>query len=256
MPWRFVIAPLAGPGPAGVRKLIITRAGRTDELVPEESGKPNRWRMRRPIDAPADTRSITQILAILANLRADDFVADSQKDAAKFGLNQPLLEVAWETDRMHRLKVGAQVPRKPSYFAAIDRSAGGLHSGRRNAQALRSRVSRSPRHVISARQRPAARPHLEQAQAHRLARASPAYRQGTARMGRMSRDLTRAESTCRRRTLWRRPSPTWRPCDSPSTTARSLLSPGCFVRGSLPPSNSTRASPIAVCGSVTPRPQA
>jgi hypothetical protein len=85
---------LAGPGPAGVHKLIITRAGRTDELVPEEGGQPNRWRMRRPIDAPADARSITQILAILANLRADDFVADSQDDAAKFGLNQPLLEVA------------------------------------------------------------------------------------------------------------------------------------------------------------------
>ena len=111
---------LAGPGPAGVKKLIITRAGRTDELVPEQAGQPNRWRMRRPVDAQADTRSITQILAVLANLRADDFVADSQNDSAKFGLNEPLLEVAWETDRMHRLKVGAQVPRKASYFASID----------------------------------------------------------------------------------------------------------------------------------------
>jgi hypothetical protein len=113
---------LGGPGPGGVHKLIITRAGRTDELVPEEGGQPNRWRMRRPIDAPADTRSITQVFAVLANLRADEFVADSQKDAAKFGLNQPLLEVAWETDGMHRLKVGAQVPRKASYFATIDSS--------------------------------------------------------------------------------------------------------------------------------------
>ena len=101
-----------------MRKLIITRAGRVDELEPEQSGGPNRWRMRSPIDAPADTRSITQILAILANLRADEFVADSQKDAIKFGLNEPILEVAWETDRTHRLKVGAQVPRKPSYYAS------------------------------------------------------------------------------------------------------------------------------------------
>lgn len=111
---------IAGTDPAGVRKLIITRAGQTDELVPEQSGRPNRWRMRQPIDATADTRSVTQILAVLANLRAEDFVADSQKDAVKFGLTEPLLEVAWETDRMHRLKVGAQVPRKASYFAAIE----------------------------------------------------------------------------------------------------------------------------------------
>jgi Domain of unknown function (DUF4340) len=111
---------VADAGPSGVRKLIITRAGRTDELVPEQSGQPNRWRMRRPIDAAADTRSVTEILAVLANLRAEDFVADSQKDAVKFGLNEPILEVGWETDRMHRLKVGAQVPRKPSYFAAIE----------------------------------------------------------------------------------------------------------------------------------------
>ena len=53
--------------------------------------------MRRPIDAPADTRSITQILAILANLRAEDIIADTQKDATKFGLDKPLLEVEWET---------------------------------------------------------------------------------------------------------------------------------------------------------------
>jgi hypothetical protein len=111
---------IAGAGAAGVQKLLITRAGRTDELVPDQGGQPNRWRMRRPVDAAADTRSIAQVLAVLANLRAEDFVADSQKDAVKFGLNQPLLEVAWETDRTHRLKVGAQVPRKPSYFAAVD----------------------------------------------------------------------------------------------------------------------------------------
>ena len=93
--------------------------------MPEEGGKPNRWRMRRPVDAPADTRAITQILAILANLRAEGFVADSQKDATRFGLDKPMLEVEWETDRPHRLKVGARFrksrpitppPRKPFVF--------------------------------------------------------------------------------------------------------------------------------------------
>ncbi len=110
---------MATPAPADVRKLIITRAGRVDELVPERVGEPNRWRMRRPIDAAADARAITQILAILANLRANDIVADTQKDATKFGLDKPLLEVDWETDRTHWLKVGAQVPHEPSYYAAI-----------------------------------------------------------------------------------------------------------------------------------------
>ena len=106
--------------PADVRKLIITRAGRTDELVPEQSGEPNRWRMRRPIDAAADSRSITQILAILSNLRADNIVADTKKDATKLGLDQPLLEVVWETDQLHRLKVGAQVPNEASYYATTE----------------------------------------------------------------------------------------------------------------------------------------
>ena len=103
-----------------MKKLIITRAGRTDLLEPEQGGQPNRWRMRQPVDAPADTRTITQILAIIANLRADQFIADSKKDAAKFGLEKPLLDVEWETDRSHRLRVGAQLPRAPSYYAAMD----------------------------------------------------------------------------------------------------------------------------------------
>jgi hypothetical protein len=108
------------PSPETVRKLVVTRGGRSDEVVPEQGGKPNRWRMRRPVDAPADTRAITQVLAILANLRAQGFVAENKKDADKFGLDKPLLEVEWETDRPHRLLVGAQVPREPAYYAAME----------------------------------------------------------------------------------------------------------------------------------------
>ncbi len=108
------------PGAAAVRKLTVTRAGRVDELVPVENGAPNRWRMRKPIDAPADTRSVTQIVAVLANLRAEGFVSDNQEDPAKFGLDHPLIEVEWETDKPHRLKVGGQVPRESAYYAATD----------------------------------------------------------------------------------------------------------------------------------------
>jgi Domain of unknown function (DUF4340) len=103
--------------PAEVRKLIVTRAGRTDELEPNKGGEPNRWRLRRPIDAPADTRSVTQVLAMLSNLRADQVITDSVGDGKKFGLDHPLMEIVWETDRTHRLKVGSQVPRSAAYFA-------------------------------------------------------------------------------------------------------------------------------------------
>jgi len=106
--------------PAEIRKLIVIRAGRTDELVPAESGEPNRWRMTKPIAAPADTRSVTQAISVLANLRADDFVTDAAQPDPRHGLDRPLLEIGWESDRSHRLKVGAQVPRKPAYYAAVD----------------------------------------------------------------------------------------------------------------------------------------
>ena len=82
-----------------VKKLIISRPGRTDELEPSQGGEPNKWRMRRPIDAPADTQSVTQALAILANLRAEDFVSDSIGDGKPFGLDRPAIEIAWETDQ-------------------------------------------------------------------------------------------------------------------------------------------------------------
>ena len=44
-----------------------------------------------------------------------------QREPAKqFGLDQPLLEIGWESDRTHRLKVGAQVPRTAAYYAAVE----------------------------------------------------------------------------------------------------------------------------------------
>ncbi|MFI5454701.1 MAG: DUF4340 domain-containing protein [Isosphaerales bacterium] len=106
--------------PADIRKLIVIRAGRTDELVPSEAGEPNRWRMKKPIAAPADTRSVTQAISVLANLRADDFITDAREPAKRFGLDQPLLEIAWESDRPYHLKVGAQVPRTAAYYATVE----------------------------------------------------------------------------------------------------------------------------------------
>ena len=106
--------------PADIRKLTVTRAGRTDELEPNKGGEPNRWRLRRPIDAPADTRSVTQILAMLSNLRADQLITDAVGDGKMFGLDHPLMEITWETDHAHRLKVGSPVPRSAAYYAQAE----------------------------------------------------------------------------------------------------------------------------------------
>ena len=46
--------------PASIRKLTIRRGSYAVELEPEKSGGPNRWRMRSPVDAPADVGTVTQ----------------------------------------------------------------------------------------------------------------------------------------------------------------------------------------------------
>jgi hypothetical protein len=106
--------------PADIRKLSITRGVRTDELEPDKDGEPNRWRLLRPTNARADARSVTQVIAALSRLRADQFVSDSADDLKKFGLDHPILEIAWESDRAHRLMVGSQVPRTAAYYARTD----------------------------------------------------------------------------------------------------------------------------------------
>jgi hypothetical protein len=41
-------------------------------------------------------------------------------DFKKFGLDHPVLEIAWESDRAHRLIVGSPVPRTAAYYARTD----------------------------------------------------------------------------------------------------------------------------------------
>ncbi len=50
----------------------------------------------------------------------DEFITDSAPEPKKFGFDKPLLEVAWESDRSHRLKVGAQVPKAAAYYATVE----------------------------------------------------------------------------------------------------------------------------------------
>ena len=66
--------------PADVRKLTVVRAGRTDMMEPSTGGEPNRWRLRQPVEAPADTRSVTRALAVLSNLRADQLITQTSRN--------------------------------------------------------------------------------------------------------------------------------------------------------------------------------
>ena len=82
---------------AAVTKLTLLRGGSTTVLEPSEAaGAPNQWRMVAPVKAPADSRAVTQLMALLSNLRADEFVADLAKGEKSFGLDQPSIVVSWE----------------------------------------------------------------------------------------------------------------------------------------------------------------
>jgi hypothetical protein len=106
--------------PANVRKLTIRRGDRTDVLEPSTTGDPNSWRMRVPVEAPADSATITQLLSVLSSLRAEDFAVDSIGDGKAFGLDRPPISVTWESDREHRIRIGAVVPRTSNRYAALD----------------------------------------------------------------------------------------------------------------------------------------
>jgi hypothetical protein len=64
--------------------------------------------------------SVTQVLANLANLRAERFLSDSIGDGKAYGLDRPALEISWESDRLHRLKIGSPVPRTLVYYATLE----------------------------------------------------------------------------------------------------------------------------------------
>ena len=126
-------------GPASVTKLTLLRDGTTTVIEPDRtSSTPNQWRMKSPVEAPADARAITQLLALLSDLRADEFIASDQGDGKLFGLDQPLAVVLWETSGAGsgdptfkgragisgpggRLRLGKTVPGKPgAFYAALD----------------------------------------------------------------------------------------------------------------------------------------
>lgn len=106
--------------PDRIKRLTIRRGARVDELVPETKGDPNSWRMLRPVEAKGDTPTITQVLTMLCGLRAQDFAATSVAEVKDSGLDHPIMEIEWESDGSHFLKIGAPVPKTASFYATSD----------------------------------------------------------------------------------------------------------------------------------------
>jgi hypothetical protein len=121
--------------PEQVRKLTLAREGTTTVLEPDPSSSgPNQWRMVKPVPAVADVRSVTQLLAALADLRAEELAGDLESDGKRFGLDAPPWTVSWEIgpvkapgdkaakgSRTGWLKVGKPVVSNPGkFYAAVE----------------------------------------------------------------------------------------------------------------------------------------
>jgi hypothetical protein len=111
--------------PVEVSKLTLAREGTTTILVPDRSSSsPNRWRMTAPVNAPADVQAITQLLALLSDLRAEEFAADSLGDGKSFGLDHPPIVLSWESES------ASAAPSKPSRSASPSGATGRLRIGK------------------------------------------------------------------------------------------------------------------------------
>jgi hypothetical protein len=116
-----------------IKQLRITRDNQTYAVVPSTgTGPVNSWKMTEPAQGKADMPSVSQIVANLSQLRAEEFVGDSkgQEEDAKYGLDHPNCEVAWEIEDSKGqvsgkalrgpLKIGNRVGRTASFFAKLE----------------------------------------------------------------------------------------------------------------------------------------
>jgi hypothetical protein len=119
-PYSFSDRTLITLDPTTIRKLTIRRGARTEEFEPDKSGEPNAWRMLAPVQAQADTASIIQVLTALSHIRAEEFLSVPSGEWNRLGLDQPSIEILWESDGTHRLRIGNSAPRSLNSFAALD----------------------------------------------------------------------------------------------------------------------------------------
>jgi len=106
--------------PGSIQKLVISSGGQTVEIEPSKAGEPNQWRMLRPVVARADTATVTRALAILASLRAEDFITNKAGDGRAFGLDRPTRVLSWVSDRTETLKVGAKARGTSNSYAQLE----------------------------------------------------------------------------------------------------------------------------------------
>lgn len=72
---------------------VTSRSGETTELARSDAG----WRITSPVDAPADESEVGSITSNLASLAIQRVVEETASDAARYGLDDPDLEVAFRT---------------------------------------------------------------------------------------------------------------------------------------------------------------
>ncbi|MBW2072657.1 MAG: DUF4340 domain-containing protein, partial [Deltaproteobacteria bacterium] len=95
-------------------------------LASKENGtivlhKENDWLIVEPVRTRADNFVVTGILATLQNMKAERRLELAKSSTADYGLDAPLLQVAFETaDSQHRLKIGAKTPVGNQFYALAD----------------------------------------------------------------------------------------------------------------------------------------
>lgn len=94
------------------------------------SGKPmalvrdGRWRLTEPIQSPVDEFVLRGLLSALARLRAERQVEATAQDVKPYGLDQPILRLAFEVEgRWHNLRIGGRTSVGDHFYATGDEEA-------------------------------------------------------------------------------------------------------------------------------------
>ena len=71
------------------------------------------WQLDAPLRRPADSVALNQVVALLAKLSVENFLAPKDTDPARQGLAQPRLTIKLSGDASQKLSVGDDVPNSP-----------------------------------------------------------------------------------------------------------------------------------------------
>jgi hypothetical protein len=67
------------------------------EAAPGTNDPRTRWRMKEPVDAPADGASLARLEPLLSRLRAETMIAEKADDLSAYGLDHPDFKVTWKS---------------------------------------------------------------------------------------------------------------------------------------------------------------